>query len=186
MLRMDVKQIGLSFLFLGVCGLSSCPVGADEIDSTANKVLNTRLVQVHVRAVRGQNDPNGHGYCDDRLSDIKDKLKRLHYQNFRLVADEDRSIALNRRTTINITPQSTLTLRPLYMEDGKIGMWIKWRDSEESSLLDTRVHLVPGQSMLIGAEDEANLKDASAATGGIILAIEVKPSTGGPLILPKN
>ena len=105
---------------------------------------------------------------DARLADLRSRLEKLSFRSYRLISDDSRSIAMTRRETFLFNDGAHLFVRPLYLEKGKVGMWLKWEDKFGTSLLDTRMHFAPGESFLTGT-------DHSKASG-IILAIDVSPA----------
>jgi hypothetical protein len=105
---------------------------------------------------------------DSRLHDIENKLKQLHFRNYQLVSNEEVTIPLKKRETINLTEQTVLTLRPLFVDEDRVAIWLKWTDRTGNQvLLDTRMHIGFKESMLAGTDSNEGK--------GIILAVEARP-----------
>jgi len=104
---------------------------------------------------------------DVRLTDIRSKLEKLHYRNFKQLGIQSQVLPVLQKESIALVNGQTLTMRPLYVSTKRIGLWLKWSDKSGAAVLDTRMHFDPGESMLTGTEIEG-----SKAT---ILAIDVKP-----------
>lgn len=104
---------------------------------------------------------------DSRLEDLADKLKKLPFRNFNLLLSEGIRVPLMKKESIALIGDQVLHLRPLYCDQEKIGMWLKWSDRSGGEILDTRMHFHPDQSMLVGTDLVNNPKN------GLILALEV-------------
>ena len=135
-------------------------------------------VIVDVRTVRAENRLNGadeqaNPSIDSHLQDLRDKLERLPFRQFRIVGSERVKLPLKRKGTLVLVGGQTLTIRPLYMENEKVGLWFKWLDSQGTQILDTRMHVVPGESFLAGTDITDN---ESSSDNGVILAIGVSPA----------
>jgi hypothetical protein len=105
---------------------------------------------------------------DSRIGDLTPKLGKLNYANFRLVGFQEKIVPLKKRENIALGGGHLLTLRPLYLEDQRVGMWLRWLDSNGSEILDTRMHFDSNECMLTGTEAKAQT--------GIILAINASPA----------
>ncbi len=105
---------------------------------------------------------------DPRLSDIGEKLRKLHFKSFRLLSSQTQVVPLMKKGKLALINGDNLILRPLLVSPDRISMWLKWKDANGMEVLDTRMHFDPGESMLTGTDHS----DES----GVILAIEVKPA----------
>lgn len=123
----------------------------------------SREVIIDVRAVEAQNVPTSEP-LDARLGDIQAKLAKLEFNRFTLLGSETRTVSLMSKETLSVNGQS-LTVRPLYIKDDRVGMWLKWRDPEGMDVLDTRMHFDCGESVITGTESKGDR--------GIVLAIRV-------------
>lgn len=160
----QTKIVGVTFLALII-------TVSTALAEDASKIL------VRVRAIRASQSINDAGNVkpiasqkievDPRLADISVKLRQLHFRNFRLVSNDQVAIPLRKKESINLTEKTVLSLRPLYVDDERIGMWIKWTDrSGQQVLLDTRMHFDSEESMLTGTDSQED--------SGLILAIDAK------------
>ena len=146
----------------------------------------TGNVMVHVRAVQAMDPTNGSDdnetqaqagsdseiKCDRSIADLRSKLQQLSYKRFRLVDNEKRLIGLTHRETIALSGGETLTVRPLYVDRNRIGMFLDWQDRKGATILNTRMHFTPGESVLTGTDHGTDT--------GMILAIDVRPSEAAP------
>lgn len=105
--------------------------------------------------------------CDERIADLRGKLAKLHFRKFKLISDENVVVPVTRKQAIGLNGGETLIVRPLYVEKERIGMYLDWQDKQGKSILNTRMHFVPGESVLTGTDHSSN--------SGVILAIDVKP-----------
>jgi len=111
---------------------------------------------------------NGGVYIDKNLSDLAPQLSRLPFNHFSLMEAETETIPIKSKSSIHLMSGDTLTVRPLGFDNGKYCLWFKWMDNAGVRIIDTRLHLEPGRSMLTGT-------DGSNDTG-TILAIDVMPA----------
>jgi hypothetical protein len=105
---------------------------------------------------------------DSRIEDLRPKLSKLRYRSFKMQAEDRDVIPLRKRRTFHLSCGHTLTVRPLYMEKERIGLWMQWLDKAGMKMLDTRMHMNTGETMVTGTEAEGDC--------GTILAIDVKPA----------
>lgn len=157
-----------SFLLLALSG-EGIFVSA-RADSEAAEQLGA--VVVRVRAVKATEEENAETSrsapnVDNRLDDIKRKLCKLQFHNFKMISSQETEVPIKRKQTLSLLNGQTLTLRPLYVEGDRVGLWLKWQDNSGMQILDTRMHLDSGESMLTGIDGSSD--------SGLILAIDVHP-----------
>lgn len=131
-------------------------------------------VNVRVRAIHAESAaPIGERSSAKRISrcsqlnDIDVKLKKLPFKSFSLLSSQSQRIELMKRGTIFLSGGNELTIRPLYAEAGKVGLWLRWIDGAGTTVLDTRLHMAMGESMVAGAD--------AGQDSATVLAIEVEP-----------
>ena len=156
----------VSPLILAVCGLlfaESSGVEAAAQDGGPSSVI------VNIRAVRASDpagvDSVGERKVDERLQDLSRKFHQLPFRTFSLVAAERRLISIKRRESIGLTSGQTLTVRPLYADKERAGMWLRWQEADGAEILDTRLYVAYGESVIAGTDH--------APGSGMILAIDV-------------
>jgi hypothetical protein len=116
---------------------------------------------------------------DARLQDLKVQLSKLQYRQFSLINAHQQRIPFRMKGTIELSGGQSLTVRPLYYDNKRIGMWLKWIDGHGSELLDTRMHFDCNEPMIAGTESEGE--------SGIILAIGVRRArVNDELVLEKD
>ncbi|MCB0339715.1 MAG: hypothetical protein KDD53_08925, partial [Bdellovibrionales bacterium] len=87
---------------------------------------------------------------DRRLSDLKNKLKGLHYSNYDLVESHRSEIPFKTVKVIDLGSGQQLTVKPLYRKDDRVCLWVKWNDDKGLEVLDTRMHVNIGESTIAG------------------------------------
>lgn len=118
---------------------------------------------------------------DKRLEDLRPELTRLRYASFSLVTAQRKVVRLAHRETIQLGDGETLTVRPHYLDPEKVGMWLRWVEKSGAPVLDTRLHMNPGRSILLeesrleSCHDKAETDQAAQTDAGMILAISVAP-----------
>lgn len=134
-------------------------------------------VQIDVRVIQAQGrieDPVASDKpipirIDSRLSDLADKLRKLPFRGFVFLEGEQRRVPVRKKSVLPLMNGQSLSLRPLYIDSEKVGLWVHWKDRAGADILDTRMHLDLGQSMIAGTD---LLNDPS---GGLVLAVQVSP-----------
>ena len=127
----------------------------------------TKQVTITVRKVRAATGKKKKLAVDNGIKDLSSKLQKLPFTRFKLLSTYSEIVPVANRRTISIGEGHNLTLRPLYIDGKKVGMWLRWQDHSGMKLLDTRMHLTSGESMITGTD--------AAAGSGVILAIDVEP-----------
>jgi hypothetical protein len=109
------------------------------------------------------------GAIDSRIRQLTSKLQQLHYRTFRLQYEERVILSLLKREKVVLRDGHELTLRPTYLEGNRVGLWFRWTDGTGSDLLNTRVHLSCGESIVAGTDDEESGK-------GVLIALTAHPA----------
>jgi len=105
---------------------------------------------------------------EESLADLKPQLALLPFSTFHLIASKEGEISLKKKESFRLPNGQTLTFRPMYMEKERVGMWLSWKDTDGSDILNTRIHFDADDSVLTGTDYHDN--------EGRILAIRaVKP-----------
>lgn len=101
------------------------------------------------------------------LQDIAQKLGQLPFKNFEVLDTEQKVVTVAHRDNIPLHGGYELSLRPLYVDNDKIGVWLRWTDGRGMRLVDTRMHITPNETVITGADGGADVGD--------VLAIKVSP-----------
>jgi len=101
---------------------------------------------------------------EGNISDLEPKLSQLPFSTFQLLSAKDETIALKTRDSLQLPNGHSLTFRPMYMDEKKVGLWLHWRDQNGGEILNTRVHFDASDSVLTGTD--------CAHDKGLILAIK--------------
>jgi len=108
---------------------------------------------------------------DDGLSDLHDQLESLDFSKFTLLKVVQKKTAVKQKVVFSLCSKQTLTVRPLYRENGKVGLWLRWNDADGAPLLDTRMHIDSAHPILIG--NPVNDDQTESGTGRV-LALSLK------------
>ncbi len=175
---MQMGNLFVSLLCLGFCAAPALAENFAKSTKNLSQSVLSSTVKVQVRALKASDmPPEAAGdvayfsarrapvSLDSRLSDLRPRLEKLSFRSYRLISDETRSIGLTRREVFIMNDGAHLSVRPLYLEKGKVGMWLKWEDKLGMPLLDTRMQFSPGESFLTGTDHNP--------ASGIILAVDV-------------
>ena len=107
---------------------------------------------------------------EESLSDLKSQLALLPFSAFHLISSKEEEISLKKKESFRLPNGQSLTFRPMYMEKERVGMWLSWKDTDGSDILNTRIHFNADESVLTGTDYLEN--------EGRILAIRaVKPAS---------
>lgn len=132
-------------------------------------------VSVRVRVIKATDPFTDEGEATDvgsqvvepPIRDLASKLEKIDFKQFRMIASIRESIGLKRKATLALSDGQSLVVRPLYVEDRRTGLWLKWVDRGGAEILDTRMHFECEESLLAGTNHRAD--------AGVILAIDVSP-----------
>jgi len=102
---------------------------------------------------------------DERISDLSEQLKRLHFRKFKLRNSVEKRMALESKVIFELGDGHTLELKPLYRNKDRVCLWIEWTDGSGMKVLNTRLHLNVKESMITGTDQSQD--------SGVILAIDV-------------
>jgi hypothetical protein len=112
--------------------------------SEADTLVRIRSVTAHAGGSEFSIDP--------ALQDIAGQLKELPFKTFKLVEERTGRFDMKSKGTLKFASGDKVQIRPLYEEDGKVCLWFRWTDSGGEQVLDTRLHVEPGTSILAGTE----------------------------------
>lgn len=105
---------------------------------------------------------------DPRLHDVSKNLSHLEFSKFKLLSEQEAKISVMDKEVIALGAGHSLALRPLYVSNGRVGMWIHWTD-KDTVLLDTRMHFACSDKVITGAESDMTGDRA------VILAVAAHP-----------
>ncbi len=145
------------------------------VDSASFNPQTESKVIVNVRVIRATDkmDPGEESFSPDpvkvdrRLKDISFKLQKLPFRAYSLLSSEQKVVPAKKRESFLIASGQSLTVRPLYMEKDEVGLWLKWVDQNGAEILDTRMHINYGESMIAGTD--------STPLCGLVLVVDVSP-----------
>ncbi|MCB0330220.1 MAG: hypothetical protein KDD70_11160 [Bdellovibrionales bacterium] len=165
--------MGLPLVMSLLCLNLLLPVANGYAESAPSTLSTCDDVRVHVRTLEGLTPVESSEQeqlpisLDKRIEDLRDKLVKLHYQQYRLLAEKSAVVPVSKRRELVLSDGHRLTLRPLYANDERVGVWMKWRDSSGMEVLDSRMHFTCNEHILTGLETNDHR--------GLILAIQVSP-----------
>ena len=155
----------------------SAPLVSSEISSVTapspeDRKKADQAIEISVRAVYAQ-QPLEEGEVrgadalfDNKLSDIKTKLEKLPFHNFRLLSEETDDVQLREKNSIRLSNGQKVCLRAVDETADSVTLWLRWADLNGATLLDTRMNFAKGETMVAGVEsDEEN--------AAVVLAIKV-------------
>lgn len=136
-------------LVVAICILISPLQGFAEDGSDI--LLNVRTVEATMGQSRG-----GPQTVDPRIQDISSKLSALEYTDYRLVSSQQVRVPLKQKHSVRLAAGDKLTMRLHYLDDSRIGIWLKWVDSSGMQVLDSRMHFAPDDSIVTGVDNDVN------------------------------
>ena len=154
-----------------------CAIGAlccASLSARADDSCEQSKIKVVVRTIQASGtrnlpaDQSSPPTLEESLSDLQPQLVLLPFSSFHLISRKEEEISLKKKESFRLPNGQTLTFRPMYMEKERVGMWLSWKDTDGSDILNTRIHFDSNESVLTGTDYEDN--------EGRILAIRaVKP-----------
>lgn len=127
---------------------------------------NAETATIRVRSVMASQDDSKNQTFDPSIKDLELQLKHLPFTKFLLIDDQQEELSMKSKEYIKLSNGDKLSVRPLYMNEGKLCIWLRWVGSDGMQILDTRLHIEPGKSILAGTESSE--KRATVLAVGVI------------------
>lgn len=135
-------------------------ISARAEDSCEGSKVKLIVRTIHASGVRAPNARETQGdsniTVEAPLADIRPKLEMLPFQSFRLISQKEEEIFVKKKESIQLPNGQTLAFRPMYMDKERIGMWLSWKDTDGSDILNTRIHFDADESVLTGTDYQEN------------------------------
>jgi len=147
--------------------LTAIPASAEETSQEPGSVIVfVRTIQASEPLDAEESESAHSPKVPSDLSDIEGKLAQLPFRSFMLLASKSETHSLKKREMMKLPNGQTLVFRPMYMDKKRVGLWLNWRDADDSEILNTRVHFDTDDSVVTGTD--------CAENKGLILAIKAK------------
>ena len=158
-------------LALAAVGLRlAVPLTASAEEPCDNSKIKINVRTIHASGARSttqQGQTNSATVSmEDSLKDLKPKLELLPFSSFHLISQKEEEISVKKKESIKLPNGQTLFFRPMYMDKQRVGMWLSWKDTDGTDILNTRIHFDADESVLTGTDYPDN--------EGRILAIRTK------------
>lgn len=112
-------------------------------------LLADTLVRIRsVTAIQG----DGEVLIDSSIQDLAVQLRQLPFKRFKLAEERSGRLSMKSKGTMKFSSGDKVQVRPLYEEDGRVCLWFRWTDGSGMQVLDTRLYVEPGTSILAGTE----------------------------------
>jgi hypothetical protein len=152
---------------LSICSLLTCligtlsvPISAGAEDSCEGPRIKLVVRTIHASGARAgspqANSAETGVSVENSLSDIKPKLEMLPFSTFHLISQKEEEISVKKKESIQLPNGQTLSFRPMYMDKERVGMWLSWKDTDGSDILNTRIHFDADESVLTGTDYREN------------------------------
>ena len=156
----------------------ACLVAGAVLGSWPERAMcdDSASVNIFVRAIQASEPIKGEPSAASELqaprvapelADISAKLGQLPFSSFTLLSTKNESHVIKRRETMKLPNGQSLTFRPMYMDNKRVGLWLNWREADGSEILNTRVHFDSDDTVVTGTD--------CAGDKGLILAIKAVP-----------
>jgi hypothetical protein len=158
-----------SLCFFGlVCG-SNCAQAEEHLEDISDVTIFVRTIEA-TDPISGdvpQDGGTSDVKMDQALKDLRPKLAQLPFSSFKLIASKEEQLSLKRKEIMHLPNGQSLALRPIYMDQKRVGVWLNWKDTGGADILNTRIHFDADDSVLTGTD--------CAHDAGLILAIKAVP-----------
>ena len=160
----------LTVLTRGTLVAVATPLAAEESSERTK-------IKLIVRTIQASEPRESHAYekadtksitLEESLTDLKPKLRLLPFSSFRLISRKEQEISLKKKESLQLPNGQTLSFRPMYMEKERVCMWLSWKDTDGSDILNTRIHFDADETVLTGTDYHDN-------EGRILAIAAVKP-----------
>jgi len=108
-------------------------------------------------------------HVDPALKDLQSKLAQLPFSSFKLISSKEEHLSLRKKDVVSLPNGQSLALRPMYIDQKRVGVWLNWKDRGGADILNTRIHFDADDFVLTGTDCEHD--------AGLILAIKAVPTT---------
>ena len=170
---------GACILFFGALQLGVAAaeptVKAPEVHPSVPTYEKVEVVSFDIYAVQARSKIE-HGPADravpqtipDTLKSIRLSLTQAPFSLFEMIDHQTVVVPLRQKSRLRMAKDHVVVIRPLFIDDGRLCLWVKWRDKDGMEVLDSRLYLVLGESVIAGVEeaDNAGLLLAMKATVG--------------------
>lgn len=150
------KIITLTLVGL-IIAMSSRAIAEEGCESSKIKI-NVRTI--HASGPRDITSANKTGSpvvsMENSLKDLKPKLELLPFSSFNLISQKEEEISVKRKESIQLPNGQALFFRPIYMDKQRVGMWLSWKDTDGTDILNTRVHFDADESIVTGTDYRDN------------------------------
>ena len=159
--------------FLRLLALPISIIACCAIVPSVGLCQDSAFVSVSVRTIQASEPIEGEPSGDSpvqapkipaELSDVSAKLLQLPFHSFQLLSSKNETYEIKKRERMQLPNGQTLTFRPMYMDNKRVGLWLNWRDGDGTEILNTRVHFDADDSVVTGTD--------CAGNKGLILAIK--------------
>jgi hypothetical protein len=134
--------------------------------SIAEGPIKDGPVRLMVRTIAAYPEARKGPRIDARLKDISWKLESLPYKSFSLDSSRQIKVKMKKKRVLKLPDGQQLTLRLLYKNEKKLGIWIDWLDKAGMQLLNSKIHLGCSDPVLAGTDNP----DGSASLLAIALS----------------
>lgn len=139
---------------------NSAPLGFVDINQANKKqnISSRSAARIRIRLVQAndyeKNPQKAHSprAVAHSLIDVAKKLLKLPYRSFTLLDDQEISLNLTSEDSIELSNNSIIQIKPLSFNKDKVCLWINWKDSARTEVIDSQMHFDIGESMVIGAD----------------------------------
>ncbi len=168
--RYRPPSLRLAFLWFASALWCSAPSRAEERGDEASDVtIFVRTIEATAPVKDESSDVNDNPvvHIDQTLKDLQPKLVQLPFSSFKLLASKEEHVLLRKKQTLHLPNGQSLALRPMYMDHKRVGVWLNWKDTSGTDILNTRIHFDADDSVLTGTD--------CSHDSGLILAIKAVP-----------
>ena len=114
-----------------------------EVETVSGKSLQSEnlpeAVKLRFRTLKAWTK-EGNEQADEELGDLEDKLHELDYKYFKLISSEEHQFIDGQKHQIRLGDGDLLTVKLIYQNPRKLGVWYHWEDINGEELIDTRLH----------------------------------------------
>lgn len=140
--------------------------------TTTKSVNDSQNVLIRLMVIEGRDkdsaDQHNSIQFDSNLKSVSSKLLSLPFRSYSLLKKQDVDLPINEKQELYIH-DNKIQMRQLGAEKNKFCIWLRWDDESGMNLIDTRLHLRPGETMILGSD--------ATSDSGVILALT---ATGAP------
>ena len=141
------------------------PVNSFAQDQASDLILRVRTVTAKMPKKQKAKVKSRSQKIDMRLKDLAMKFEGLKFSKFEMTTDIAKKVQLDQKLEFALDHGQVLFIKPMGKTAQGISLWLNWKDGHGADILDTKLNLPIGESMVTGMD--------ASDDSGMLLAVNI-------------